>query len=408
MHQNNKLFNLLSQHEKWRMKECINLIPSENVTSKAVRDLLASDLGHRYTLFLNSMLHGVMIENAYGGTKYTDQIETESEAITNKVFNSKYCTLKPLSGHVAAIIMLTALCKKKDQILSIHADHGGYDGYLQDYIPNMLGLKSDYLPFKTEEWNLDFEACNSLIRKVKPKLVVLGASFILFPYDIKPIRDACSDVDAYLGYDASHVLGLIAGGEFQKPLQQGVDIVTGSTHKTFFGPQGGLILTNEQEIYDKITNRLAWHTLDNPHQNRIAALGQTMLEFEEFGQDYAKQVIINSKFLANELSEGGIPVKFGKKDFTESHQILLDIERINSEFGYTSKELLELMEKNNIIIDAIGRMGINEMTRRGCKEDEMKIIGDIIRRVLCDNDETIKDDIRELIKNCKLTYCFEC
>jgi glycine hydroxymethyltransferase len=403
----NKLFRLLAQHEQWRMNECINLIPSENVTSKSVRALLASDLGHRYTLFVNNMLHGVFIKNAYGGTKYTDLIEEEAEKITNKVFQSKFCSLKPLSGHIAGIIMLSALCEQNDRILAINAAHGGYDGYMQEYMPRILGLKADDLPFKEEEWNLDLSGSCELIRRLRPKLVVIGASFILFPYDIKPLREACDDVDSYLGYDGSHVLGLIAGGEFQKPLADGADILIGSTHKTFFGPQGGLIVTDREDVIEKVNNRLAWYTLDNPHQNRIAALGQTMLEFDEFGSSYAKQVINNSKTLSRYLSDAGVPVKFGDKGFTKSHQVLLDIENIQTLLGYNPKELLTTLEEQNIIIDSIGRIGSNEMTRRGCKESEMKRIGEFISRVLIKKDSDIKTEIVDFIKERKIEYCFE-
>ena len=403
----NRIINLVAKHEQWRLHETINLIPSENVTSPSVRSLLGSDLGHRYTLFVNSMLHGVFIENAYGGTKYNDLIELESEKITKEVFKSKYCTLKPLSGHVASMIMLASLCKINDRILTIHALHGGYDGYLQEYIPKLFGIKVEYLPFLESEWNLDFELSADLIRKNKPNMVIIGASFILFPYDLKPIREACDDVGAYLGYDASHVLGLIAGGEFQKPLSEGVDIVTGSTHKTLFGPQGGLILTNHEDVFDKVSNRLAWYTLDNPHQNRIAALGQTMLEMKRFGQKYAKQVIKNSQILGKCLMKSGVPVKFGHKGFTKSHQVLLDIEKIESELGFNPMQLLTTLEKHNIIIDSIGRMGSNEMTRRGCKENEIKKISEFITRVLMKKDKTVKTEIKDFIKNRKLEYSFD-
>jgi glycine hydroxymethyltransferase len=404
---NNNIFSLLAKHTKWRMQETLNLIPSENVTSEAVRSLLASDLGHRYTLKVNDWLHGVFIQNAYGGTKYTDLIETEAENITNRVFGAKYCTLKPLSGHVADIIMLASVCKSGDKLLVINAKHGGYDGYMQDYIPNMLGLKAEYLPFNESDWNLDFERAAVAIRRIKPSLVVIGTSFILFPYKIKPLRDACNDVNSILGYDGSHVLGLIAGGEFQKPLNDGVDIVTGSTHKTLFGPQGGLIYTNREDIFQKISNRLAWHTLDNPHQNRIAALGQTMLEMKEFGKDYAKQIIRNSKILANALTQNNIPVKFGHKDYTESHQVLLDIEKIQTEIRLNPKELLTTLENENIIIDSIGRMGTNEMTRRGCFEADMIKIAEFMKRILIEKEKNVKKDIREFLKNRRIMYCFE-
>ena len=336
----NKLSSLLAKHTQWRLNETINLIPSENVTSPAVRDILASDLGHRYTLMVNDTIHGVFIENAYGGTKFTDEIELEAEGYAKQVYGAKYCTLKPLSGHIAGLIMLLALCKRNDRIMIVDAKDGGYDGYLPEYMSGFLGLEVDPLPFVESEWNLDFESSAQAIRDKKPQLVLIGASFILFPYKLRPLRDACDDVGAYLGYDASHVLGLIAGGEFQEPLKDGVDIVTGSTHKTLFGPQGGLILTDREDVYERVNDKLAWHTLDNPHQNRIAALGQALLELKEFGADYARQVILNSKKLGHELTQHGIPVKFSNKDFTESHQLLMDIDRIKSDLGLNSRNQL--------------------------------------------------------------------
>ncbi len=403
----NKLFSLTLKHAQWRMHETLNLIPSENITSPQVRELLASDLGHRYTLMVNSTIHGVYINNAYGGTKFTDQIETESEEIAKHVFGARFCTLKPLSGHIAGMIMLFSLCARNDLIMAISADLGGYDGYMAGYMPDKLGLHVDCLPFVERDWNVDFEIAPKLIRKNKPRLVILGASFILFPYDIKPIREACDDVNAFLGYDASHVLGLIAGGEFQKPLKDGVDLVVGSTHKTLFGPQGGLMITNREDVFDEVSNRLAWHTLDNPHQNRIAALGQALLEAKEFGSEYARQIIKNSKRLANALNDLGIPVLYAHKDFTQSHQVLLDLNRIRSEFGLNSTELMNLLESENMIIDAVGRLGTNEMTRRGCKEDDMERIAEFFTRIVKGKEKKIKNEIIEFLKDCKLTYCFD-
>ncbi|UCH89543.1 MAG: DegT/DnrJ/EryC1/StrS family aminotransferase [Thermoplasmata archaeon] len=406
MTRDNKLFSLLTEHEQWRMNETLNLIPSENVTSPEVRELLASDLGHRYTLNLDMILHGVKIKNAYGGTKYTDLIEDEAEELCKDVFNAKFCTLKPLSGHVGCLIMLSALCKPGDFIMGINAKHGGYDGYMPEYIPSIFNLKADFLPFNEQDWNLDHEAAHQAILEKKPRMVIIGASFFLFPYDIKPIREACTEVGAWLGYDASHVLGLIAGGEFQDPLGDGVDIMIGSTHKTLPGPQGGLLVTNNEEVFELASKKLAWSTLDNPHQNRIAALGQTLLEMKEFGSDYAKQVIANSKKLANSLANSGLPVKFGHRGYTETHQILLDIDKVENDFKLTPMELMNLLESENIIIDTMGRMGTNEMTRRGCKEEEMEQIASFMERVVVKSEKEVKNDIIEFLKKLTLAYCF--
>jgi glycine hydroxymethyltransferase len=402
-----KIFSLLSQHTKWRREECLNLIPSENVASPQVCSLLASDLGNRYTLNMDTLLHGVQIKNAYGGTKYTDAIETEAENIAKDVYNAKFCSLKPLSGHIAAIVMLAALCKPKDTIMVINAEFGGYDGYLQEYMPDLFNLKADYLPFNEKDWNLDHDAAVTDIREKKPHMVILGASFFLFPYNIKPIREVCDELDILIGYDASHVLGLIAGGEFQDPLGDGVDIVTGSTHKTLFGPQGGLILTNREDVFDKVDNKFAWHTMDNAHQHKIAALGYALLEMKEFGSEYAKQVISNAKTLARKLHESKITVKQAHNDFTESHQVLLDIEQIEKDYGINPVQLMNLFESENIIIDTIGRIGTNEMTRRGCTKPDMETIAEFIKRVLVDSEKNVKEDIKKFLAKFDLEYCFK-
>ncbi|MCK5561655.1 MAG: serine hydroxymethyltransferase, partial [Thermoplasmata archaeon] len=172
------------------------------------------------------------------------------------------------------------------------------------------------------------------------------------------------------------------------------------------GPQGGMIYTNREDIFEKISNKLAWHTLDNAHQHRIAALGQTFLECSEFGKDYARQVIKNSKALAHALIEVGIPAKFGFKDYTESHQILLDIVKIKTELGLNSMEFMTLLEDENIIVDAVGRLGTNEMTRCGCSEDDMITIAEFIKRIIIRQEKNVKEGIEKFLKKLKLSYCF--
>ena len=194
--------------------------------------------------------------------------------------------------------------------------------------------------------------------------------------------------------------------KFQKPLKDGVDIITGSTHKTLFGPQGGMIFTNREDIFEKVSNKLAWHTLDNAHQHRIAALGQTLLEFREFGKDYANQVIKNSKAFAHALTEASLPAKFGFKDYTESHQILLDIEKIKNDLGLNPMELMNSLENENIIIDSVGRLGTNEMTRLGCGEEEMREIAGFMKRIIIQKEKNVKEEIKEFRSKLKLSFCF--
>jgi glycine hydroxymethyltransferase len=392
-------------HDRWRLEDCINLQPSENVTSPQVREILSSDLVHRYTLIFDQVLHGVYVGNAYGGTRYLDEIESEGEKLACQVFGAKHACLKPLSGHVSALMMLIASCERGDEILTIRPEHGGYDGYWEGYMPKVLGLKVSSLPFIENDWNLDHEKAAEEIIERKPKLVVIGASFFLFPYDLEVLKDACDDAGSLLGYDASHVLGLIAGGEFQRPLQDGVDVVCGSTHKSFFGPQGGIIMTNREDLNEAIRKTVFWTVMDNAHWNRIGALAQSLLEMKEFGSDYAKQVVSNSKTLAKELDERNFPIRFRHKGYTDCHQMMIDTDAVHEKTGLTPHEYSCKLEGSNIIVDSVGRLGTNELTRLGADEETMAVVADMLLRAL--DGEDLKPEAKQLRASLKLKYVLE-
>lgn len=395
----------VARHDEWRLRKCINLQCSENVTSEAVRRILSSDMGHRYTLPISQEVHGSFVGNAYRGTKYMDEVERQGEEIAKEIFGGEFASLKPLSGHIAAMIMLVATCKRGDKILVIDGKHGGYDGYLKDGMPDMFGFKVDFLPFDEKRWNVDSERAAGKIADYKPKLIVLGASFLLFPYDIRPIRTAADDVGALIGYDGSHVLGLISGGIFQKPLQEGADILVGSTHKSFFGPQGGLFLCGDKRLSEAAQKAFYWRVMDNAHWNRVAALAQALAEAKRFGRDYAKQVVRNSKALAGELDRRGLPIKFPKQGYTECHQIHVDETRLKDSWGLTFSEFADRLEKCGIIVDAVGRIGTNEMTRLGAKEIEMRKVAGLL--IECLNGGEISGEVALMKSRSRMSFCFD-
>ncbi|HJX04220.1 MAG TPA: serine hydroxymethyltransferase [Thermoplasmata archaeon] len=368
---------MMRAQEKWRLEDSINLLPSENMSSPQVRALLSSDFGHRYTLPVNAEYAGEFLENSYRGTKLTTDVELKAEEVAKEVFKAKHACVQPMGGHIAALIAIVSTTKRGDTLCAIPPENGGYDGYGQAYIPDILGLKSLRLPFDMDAYNLDIEASTKMITSKKPKLVILGASFILFPYDMRPVKEACEDVSATLIYDGSHVLGLIAGGEFQKPLKEGGDILYGSTHKSFFGPQGGLILTNGDAMDSEIRKNLTWRIVDNIHWNRVAALGQALLEMKKFGPAYAKQVVKNAKRLGKDLKDRGVPIMFEDLGFTQSHQLLMDSKEIRAIYGVSVNDFSIRLEKSNLIIDSVSRLGVAEVTRLGMKEKHMADVADL-------------------------------
>jgi glycine hydroxymethyltransferase len=363
--------------QKWRLEDSINLLPSENVTSPQVRALLSSDFGHRYTLPVNAEYAGEFLENGYRGTKITTEVELSAEGLACEVFDSKYACVQPLSGHIAAMIAIVSAAKRGDTMCAIPAEHGGYDGYGQAYIPDIFGLKACTLPFDPDAYTIQTDKAVTMITKRRPRVVILGASFIPFPYDMKPIREACDETGTTLMYDGSHVLGLIAGGEFQQPLRDGANMMYGSTHKSFFGPQGGLIVTNDRGADCGIRKNLTWRIVDNIHWNRIAALGQALLESRTHGSRYAKQVVRNSKRLGMELSERGFPLRFGDLGFTQSHQLIIDQKKLRKTYGSSMNDFSVKVERSNLIIDSVGRLGTSEITRMGVKERDLSELADL-------------------------------
>lgn len=389
-----EILGLVEKHEKWRGKQCLNLIPSENVMSPAVRGLLASDLGHRYTA----------TERFYMGTRFIDDIEQYGEKTAKEVFRAEMADLRPLSGHIADLIFLASFAKPNDVLMCVSPEDGGYPGIWMDGLAGLLNVKTVPFPFSKGDMNVMVEEAKEAIRHAKPKIVVFGASLITFPHPVKELAEVAHEEGACVGFDGSHVMGLIAGEHFQDPLREGASALFGSTHKTLFGPQGGIILADKEhgeimkaEIYPAF--------VDNAHWNRIAALALALAEMKKFGNAYADQVIRNAKTLAKALHDYGFPVRCQHLGFTQSHQVLLDYGGF--ELG---RVIAEKLQDANMIVDCGVRIGTCEVTRRGMKETEMLRIAELIKRTVMDNEqpENVKKDVARLCADFqKIEYCFE-
>jgi len=389
-----KILSLVGKHEEWRGQRCINLIPSENVTSPQVRSLLSSDLTHRYT----------SPDRFYMGTRFVDEIEALGEEIAKDLFGAEIADMSPLSGHVADLIFTSSFMKQGDTLMCLSAEDGGYPGLWEEGLPRILGFKVEAFPFSKKDMNIDTKKAVQSIVRIKPEVVILGASLILFPHPVREVAEAAKQVGAHMGFDGSHVMGLIGGGTFQSPLQEGASVLFGSTHKTLFGPQGGIILADE-EHGEIIKDRIHPALVDNAHWNRIAALTLALAEMKEFGDAYAGQIIRNSQTLAKFLDDCGLPVLGSHLGYTKSHQVLLDYG------GYKrGREVAERLQKANIIADCGVRLGTCEVTRRGMKEEEMEKIGELIRQALLDEADLpkVKQKVEELAKDFQeVKYCFQ-
>lgn len=389
-----EIMNLVEKHEQWRGKECVNLIPSENIMSPHVRSLLSSEIGHRYT----------SPDRFYMGTKLIDEIETLGEEIALNLFKAKTADLRPLSGHVADWIFLANLTRRGDVIMCISPDNGGYPGIWKKGLSHILDLRVIPFPFSKDIMNIEVDEAREAIAKVKPKVLIFGASLFLFPNPVKELTEVAKDVGAHIGFDGSHVLGLIAGGEFQQPLEEGSSALFGSTHKSFFGPQGGILLADD-EVGSILKEKIYPAFVDNAHWNRIAALTLALAELKEFGSEYAKQIIRNSQTLARSLANNALPISGSTQGYTMSHQVLMDFG------GYKhGRRVAEKLARSNIIADCGVRLGASEVTRRGMKEDEMEKIAQLISEAIVGSrpPEKIKKDVKQLAEDFQtVSYCFE-
>ncbi len=373
-----KITWLIRQQEKLR-RSVLPLQPSENTIPRAALKALSSDFEQRYSLVVDSRYRGQKIHNAYAGTKYSESLMETVEQTARKLFRKQFADVRPISGHIAAMQVIGSLLGKGGRFLYIPIESGGYDGYLPNYLPSMLGVEGVQLPMK--RWKVDYERMERI--KGEFNAVVLGASIFLHPYDMKRIREKFPD--SFILYDASHVLGLLAGGLFQKNLDI-ADVIYGSTHKNFPGPQGGLIV-GKREVQNRIKEDPIWMYYDNFHLSRIAALGISMEYLSE--HNYGETCIANTNALVKNLKERKIPLA-NIPEVTESGMFLLGYERIPS--------LSKRLEGASILVDSIGRIGLNEVTMRGLGLKHMDTVAQALEVALDGNLERARQLVKTLLK----------
>lgn len=364
--------------EQERQKNNIELIASENYASDAVTALQGS-------IFTNKYAEGYPGKRYYGGCENVDAIEQLAIDYVCKLFGAKYANVQPHCGSSANMAVYRALLQPRDVVLGMDLSAGGHltHGHAlsfsgQDYIIYGYGVD--------ENGYIDYNQVREIALKVKPKMIIAGASAYPRTIDFVEFRKIANEVGAYLMVDMAHIAGLVAAGLHPNPVPL-ADVVTSTTHKTLRGPRGGLILTDNEEIIKKINKTVFPGIQGGPLEHIIAAKAQCFYEAlqPEF-KEYQIQVLKNIKALAETLQAKGIPVISGG---TDNHLILADV--YNS-LGITGKEaetLLDLVHitvnKNTIPNETLSpmkasglRLGSPAMTTRGLKEEDFVEIGNII------------------------------
>ena len=393
------------------------MIASENVLSPLCKEMLITDFHGRYA-------EGTPGKRYYEGCEIFDRVEEKAMELAQKLFNCKYADVRPTSGTTANIGVLKALIKPGETACVLDLANGAHISFGKWGGAGVRGINLVSYPFNDEEMNIDIDGAVKLIKEVKPKLCLNGRSVFLFPSPIKELAEAAHDVGAYLVYDAAHVLGLIGGKQFQDPLREGADVMTGSTHKTLPGPQGGMLLSDHNEDNEEgksFLRKLSFGVFpgvtSSYHLHHVAAKAIAYAEHLEFGEAYAKQTIANAQAFAQNLFERGFKVFGEKLGFTKSHQILLAVGPGKGKEA--SKKLVDagIVTNMNTIpgdndpLNPSGlRLGTPELTRIGMKEKEMSEVAEFYKRVLLDNEKPskIKVEIKEFRKDYQeLHYCFK-
>jgi glycine hydroxymethyltransferase len=396
-----KLTEATHNHERYRDIECINLIASEGLKSPAVKQMqaLSSDLEGRYAEGEND-LEGHVKKRYYQGQKYMTPIEDNTTDLMKSLFSCDWADVRIVSGthaNLATFKGLSLASKNRKMVVTplscgahISHDYTGLAG-------NVLGLENINHVYNVDELNIDVDRSIDVIRAAKPGIVTFGGSLFLFPHPIKELRAVCEEVGAYVAYDASHVLGLIAGGIFQDPLREGADFITSSTHKTFPGPQGGVVMGSRngqrmEKAIKKIQFAIFPLSASNTHLGRLPALGIAALEMKIFGNELARQIVKNAQTAGQYLCENGVSVLAEKKGFTQSHQIAVDV----CNFG-GGKKIAQDLEDSNIILNknllpyddqsnrdnpSGLRIGFQDVTRRGLREGDIKHLCDLMLSVI--------------------------
>ena len=417
-----KVFSMLKDHNKW-FENSIPLIASENVPSPAVREAIISDFGNRYA-------EGWPGERVYAGCVYIDKVEFECMALAKKLFKAEFADVRPISGVVANLAIYSAFTNPGDVMIAPSIPAGGHISHGKKEHSGTAGLvhglEIEFYPFDAEEMTIDVDKSKQKIQELEksgrlPKMAMFGGSLFLFPHPVKELSDFLKGYNIHVNYDAAHVAGLIAGKQFQDPLREGADTMTMSTHKTLFGPQGGLVLGYEK-FGDAIKKATFPGLTSSHHIHHMAAKAVTFAEALEFGKDYAVQVIKNAKALAESLSDAGFTVLGEKRGFTKSHQIAVNVLKY-SDGGKVEADL----EKANIIVNRqlipgdikAGRnyfhpggirLGVSEITRLGMKKSEMKEIGLLIKDVIIKKKDPkkIASKVKSFRKKFqKVHFCFD-
>lgn len=389
---------LAAKNREIHERDCFNLNPATNVLNPRAEAILAAGLGSRPSL-------GLPGEKYEMGLEAIEEIEIMAATLSAEVFNARHAEFRVASGALANLYGFMALAKPGDAIIAPPATIGGHVTHHEAGCAGLYGLKIHSAPVDADGYTVNVSALAALAERVQPKIITIGGSLNLFPHPVKALREIADNVGAKLMFDAAHQCGMIAGGAWPNPLDEGAHLMTMSTYKSLGGPAGGLMVTNEADIAERL-EAIAFPGLTaNFDVAKSAALAITMADWKACGAAYAARMIELAKALAEALANAGLPVFSTAQGFTSSHQFALEAAR----WGGGQKVAAHL-RKAGFLACGIGlpiapvegdlnglRIGTPELARWGMEVKDMPALAGLLVRALeSDQPESLAAEVRAL------------
>ena len=394
----NRIDQLIELNVQIHERDCFNLNPATNVMNPRAESVLAAGLGSRPSL-------------GYPGDKYEmgleaiEEIEVIAAQLCAEVFNAGYAEIRVASGALSNLYGFMALCKPGDAIIAPPASIGGHVTHHEAGCAGLYGLEIHHAPVNADGYTIDTVALRELAQKVKPKLITVGGSLNLFPHPVRQVRQIADEVGAKVLFDAAHQCGIIASRVWANPLGEGAHMMTMSTYKSLGGPAGGLIVTNDAEIAERL-DKIAFPGMTaNFDAAKSASLALTMLDWREYGADYGQAMVNVAQSFAKELDDLGIPVFAKQHGFTQSHQFAIEAASFGG--GQTASKKLR---KAGFLACGIGlpidpvkddmnglRFGTPELVRWGVTEKHTAQLATLVSRALGSNEpESLAKEVATL------------
>jgi glycine hydroxymethyltransferase len=377
-----RIARLTTEHETWRSRRALNLNAAEGVMSRGARRLLASDFATRVT----EGTPGDKIFPHRLQNRFIDEIEATLIAVTRALFGAAHVEWRPVTTSMANAAVFSALTKSGDAILVQPQDAGGNYSYNAAGYPPLIGLTVEALPWTGSCFELDMDKAAEEVRRVRPRLIVIGGSNVMFPYPVASLRALADEVGAKLVYDAAHLGLLVAAGIFQRPLQEGAHLMTISTHKIMGGAVGGMVLTDDAELAAAVSQTVFPPMLQTRDQNKYAATAYAFAEHLQFGAAHAVQIVANAKALGAAMIDAGFEVFGRERGCTRSHQLFLRHPTVAAaEFEERCQHADILAARTARTAGVLGgkpggvvRLSVQEITRQGLIERDMPRVAALI------------------------------